>query len=106
MVSTRSYHNCCTVEKLIMQGLERELEPGQLAALAKALDTILERKRILRMKPAPKPVDVSGPRKRNTQAPSAPIIYPDPAPSPMVMHDAAGAPAYAPTPSTPPDPTP
>ena len=37
----------------------KELKPGELAQLAKAWDTLEERKRVLRMKPAPKPVEVS-----------------------------------------------
>lgn len=41
--------------------------PNQRAALAGALDKILERKRIMRMKPAPKPIDVySKPRRENS----------------------------------------
>lgn len=93
MVSTRSYHNCCTVEKLIMQQLANAIEPNQLASLAKALDTILERKRILRMRPAPKAVDVSGPKKHKPKtglmsglsivpAPTTPTTTPDAAPTP------------------------
>ena len=53
MVSTRSYHNCCTVEKLVMQQLAKPLTPSELAALARALDSILERKRIMKGKPLP-----------------------------------------------------
>ncbi len=86
MVSTRSYHNCCTVEKLIMQALGEPLNPGQLSALTKALDTILERKRILRMRPTPKPIDVQARRKPSAPAPS--ITYADPAPvqAPLPAH--------------------
>lgn len=36
--------------------------PRDRAALARALDCVLERKRVMRMKPAPRPVDVSQPR--------------------------------------------
>ncbi len=34
------------------------LKPSEIASLAKAWDTLEERKRILRMKPAPKAIDV------------------------------------------------
>lgn len=88
MVSTRSYHNCCTVEKLLMQDITRgDISPNERAALAKALDTILDRKRILRMKPMPKAIDV--PMKKHYQKPSGSSNGPvsmvpepsDPAPS-------------------------
>jgi hypothetical protein len=36
----------------------KDLKPGELASLAKAFDTMEERKRILRMKPLPKAIDV------------------------------------------------
>lgn len=44
------------------------LNAAQLATLAKAWDTLEDRKRILRMKPTPRPIDVTPKEKRRPQA--------------------------------------
>ena len=41
----------------------RDLKPGELASLTKAFDTLEERKRILRMKPKPRDVEVKATQK-------------------------------------------
>ena len=46
---------------------KRDLKPGELATLAKAFDTLEERKRIIRMKGLPKAVDVA-PRRKPARA--------------------------------------
>ena len=76
MFATQSYRHCLETERLIMEDIrDPETTPSQRAQLAKALDTLLERKRIMRMKPKPKDVEV-GARKRS----SAPSIAPMPTP--------------------------
>ena len=95
--SSQSYHYLCETERLLMEDIRNaDTKPATRAQLARALDCIQERKRIARMKPAPKPVDVEHKRKRPPLASTTPIIYPDPTPSPPVMHDAGS--------SAPPDP--
>jgi hypothetical protein len=57
--ASESYRNCLEVERLLMKDIRNaELSARDRAVCASALDRILERKRILRMKPAPKAVDV------------------------------------------------
>lgn len=70
------YHTACQIQKKILaaMGLEMQhanqtpkpmaeekspkLKPSELCSLAKAWETIEERKRILRMKPKPKDIEV------------------------------------------------
>ena len=62
-----------------------ELSPRDRAVCANALDRILERKRILRMKPAPKPVDADKymeHRKKRRQGEVAPCTEIDDEPTP------------------------
>lgn len=71
-----NYHHACRMQDKILKmiGVDRlwhigdeelpskgkkDLTPGQLATLVKAWDTLEERKRIIRMKPAPKAIDVT-----------------------------------------------
>jgi hypothetical protein len=59
MFASESYRNCLETERLLMRDIRRaDLPARDRAICANALDRILERKRILRMKPAPKAVDV------------------------------------------------
>ena len=58
MFASESYRNCLETERLLMKDIRKDTLPARERAIcANALDRILERKRILRMKPAPKPVD-------------------------------------------------
>src|SRR5208283_2944057 len=58
MFASESYRNCLETERLLMKDIRNaQLSPRDRAVCANALDRILERKRILRMKPAPKAVD-------------------------------------------------
>ena len=58
MFASESYSNCLETERLLMKDIRNaEISPRDRAVCANALDRILERKRILRMKPAPKAVD-------------------------------------------------
>jgi hypothetical protein len=76
MRNTPNYHTACKLQDKIldMAGVVRQsrwnkskiaapegidLNPAQLSALVGAWDRLEERKRILRMKPMPKPVDVT-----------------------------------------------
>lgn len=71
-----AYHTACQIQKKLLEamGLEFQqanrvpgaikgpapkLTPGQLKQLADSWSNLEERKRILRMKPAPKPMDVT-----------------------------------------------
>src|SRR5688572_8635089 len=110
MFASRSYRHCLEAEQLLMDDLRNpETTPGTRAQIARALDCILERKRILRMKPAPKPIDVSGSGRRRERASSLPLApmstaagpahygsEPGPTCAPDVMHDAAAADESAP----------
>lgn len=58
MFATESYRNCLEIQRLLVDDI-RQASPKERPALVKAFDTILERKRILRMKPLPKAVDVT-----------------------------------------------
>lgn len=52
------YHQCCQIQKLLMADMQNGVTtPAQRASLAKAWDTIEDRKRILKGKGQPKPVD-------------------------------------------------
>jgi hypothetical protein len=56
--ASESYRNCLETERLLMKDIRNgDISPRDRAVCANALDRILERKRILRMKPAPKAVD-------------------------------------------------
>jgi hypothetical protein len=56
--ASKSYRNCLEVEELLMGDIRNpKLSAHARAVSVNAFDRILERKRILRMKPAPKPVD-------------------------------------------------
>ena len=55
-----NYHTACQIQKKILVQMEaEELTPKDLAALTSAWEKLEERKRILRMKPMPKAVDVT-----------------------------------------------
>jgi hypothetical protein len=55
-----NYHVACGIQKKILAQMEAaELTPKDLAALTSAWEKLEERKRILRMKPLPKAVDVA-----------------------------------------------
>lgn len=69
---TPNYHTACKLQDKILEtiGVARvrgkvmpapgvPLKPSDLSSLIKAWDTLEERKRVLRMKPAPKAIDVS-----------------------------------------------
>jgi hypothetical protein len=71
MFASESYRNCLETERILMKDIRNAaISPRDRAVCANALDRILERKRILRMKPAPKAVDADKYRehqkKRNT----------------------------------------
>ena len=58
MFASESYRNCLETERLLMKDIrDGKISPRDRAVCANALDRILERKRILRMRPAPKAVD-------------------------------------------------
>jgi hypothetical protein len=58
MFASESYRNCLEIERLLMKDIRKEeISPRDRAVCATAFDRILDRKRILRMKPAPKAVD-------------------------------------------------
>ena len=58
MFASESYRNCLETERLLMKDIRNgEISSRDHAVCANALDRILERKRILRMKPAPKAMD-------------------------------------------------
>jgi hypothetical protein len=58
MFASVSYRHCLETERLLMKDIRNpELSPRDRAICANALDRILKRKRLLRRKPAPKPVD-------------------------------------------------
>lgn len=60
MFASESYRNCLETERLLMKDIRNaEIPARDRAVCANALDRILERKRILRMKPAPKAVDAN-----------------------------------------------
>jgi hypothetical protein len=83
MFATQSYRHCLETERLLMADLRKpDTTPAARAQLARALDCILERKRILRMKPAPKPIDVSVKAKRRSYTSYAIPLTADIAPSP------------------------
>lgn len=56
---TPNYHTACKIQNKILAQMDApKLTPKDLAALTSAWERLEERKRILRMKPAPKAVDV------------------------------------------------
>lgn len=58
MFATESYRNCLETERLLMKDIRNaELPARDRATCANALDRILERKRILKMKPKVRDVD-------------------------------------------------
>jgi hypothetical protein len=60
MFASESYRNCLETERLLMKDIRNaEISARDRAVCANALDRVLERKRILRMKPAPKAVDAN-----------------------------------------------
>jgi hypothetical protein len=84
-----SYRHCLETERLLMKDIRNpELSPRDRAICANALDRILKRKRLLRRKPAPKPVDLEQKehQKGRRQAEVQPVTEldhgPEPAPVP------------------------
>jgi hypothetical protein len=60
MFATRSYRHLLEAEKAIVKDIQdANTKPAVRAQLARALVALLEEKRIQRMRPAPKPIDVS-----------------------------------------------
>ena len=54
------YHQCCEIQRLLMADMKNTATtPTQRASLAKAWDTMEDRKRILKGKGEPKPVDAT-----------------------------------------------
>ena len=53
-------------KKRIDPSLKTKLRPGELASLVKSWDLLEDRKRVLRMKPLPKSIDVT-PKKKPVQ---------------------------------------
>lgn len=52
------YHNCCSIQKRLMNlMMDDGTTPSQVAALSNAWEKIEDRKRILKGKGQPKPVD-------------------------------------------------
>jgi hypothetical protein len=62
MFATQSYRHLLAAERAIASDIENsETSPAARAQLARALCAVLEEKRIMRMRPAPRPVDVPQP---------------------------------------------
>jgi hypothetical protein len=58
MFASKSYRNCLEAEQLLMKDIRSEQVAARDRAMsANALVRVLEQKRIMKMKPAPKPVD-------------------------------------------------
>lgn len=56
---TPNYHVACDIQRKLIASMDKEgTTAAQLAQLSNAWEKLEERKRILRMKPAPKPIDV------------------------------------------------
>jgi len=56
---TPNYHVACQIQRKILAQMEKsDLKPKDLATLTSAWERLEERKRILRMKPKPRDVEV------------------------------------------------
>jgi len=56
---TPQYHSCCKLQnKILAMADAKDISPTQMASLVTSYDRLEERKRILRMKPLPKAIDV------------------------------------------------
>lgn len=65
---TPNYHVACQIQKRILVQMQAEkLTPKDLAALTGAWEKLEERKRILRMKPLPKAVEVKSTDRKPTR---------------------------------------
>ncbi len=70
MKYTQRYHQACELQDLMLRDArDDKTTPSQRAQLARAWSELEERKRILRMRPKPKDIDVSKPVK-NIQQPT------------------------------------
>ena len=86
MFASESYRNCLEAERLLMKDIRNgELSARDRAVCANALDRILERKRILRMKPAPKPVDADRYQEQRRRSAARPRIIRDAKPAAPVV---------------------
>lgn len=75
MFATQSYRHCLEAERLLMEDMRKgDTTPAVRAQLARALDCILERKRILRMRPKPRDIDVSSKKNRRTVPTYEPVV--------------------------------
>lgn len=56
----KPYHDACALQRLLMSAAESgTTKPSDLAQVARAWDVLEERKRVMRMKPAPRPIDTT-----------------------------------------------
>ena len=82
---SEEYKHLLLAERVTTSALEGgTLEPNDIAQLSRALVAIIAQKRNLRMRPNPKPVDVSAQR-RPKRAPA--LAQPAPIPAPVAQVD-------------------
>ena len=66
------YHNCCSLQKKILAMAEgKSISPSQMASLVSSYDRLEERKRVIRMVPKPRDVEV---QKKSKPKPSATFV--------------------------------
>ena len=91
-----AYHHAMEIQRLLFADIQNpDTKPAIRATLAKAYTTVEEMKRVLQMRPAPKPVDV-GHKQVKTIVPATFTI-----PSQntaLVLHDASSEPVTDPSP--------
>lgn len=72
MYATKPYRDAVKMQTVLMRDIENPAtKPIERAQLARAWDALEERKRILKMKPLPKPIDVSANQGKQTRKPAA-----------------------------------
>lgn len=77
-IHARAFTQARELQELLMDAANsEEITPAALAQVARAWSELEERKRVLKMKPAPKPIDVSvvKPKRQRT----SPVVMVDPA---------------------------
>lgn len=84
MYRTPEYQHLLLAERALAKEIENPTEESNLSTLATSLCRVIDQKRVMRCQPAPKPVDVSIPRKRSRPVidvqPYTPLVVDAPSP--------------------------
>lgn len=81
--SGEPYKNAVKLQRLLIAAADKEsVSPTELAAVARAWDVLEERKRVMKMRPAPKAIDPTKVNKPARKSELSPILAaPSPAPA-------------------------